>query len=322
MRFRRFSLCIFRGACLLAGSLFFCPPVTADEPSAAVRFVSWNLRNYLLTAVTPEPRAAHDTKPKPAEDVAAVTRILKELKPDVLGVSEIGGPEDLAALQARLKEAGFDLPHREHVIAADRVRHLGLLSRFPITARQSQTSLSYLHDETRLPVQRGFLDLTLQITPSYQLRCVGVHLKSRLATPEADENLMRRNEAHLLRLHTDTILTADPETNLLVYGDFNDTRDQPSIRAIPGPRGAQNYLTAITPADTRGDRWTYFYPAAETYSRIDYFFASRSLMPEVEEEQCTIYSGPDWFTASDHRALCFVLTPREKQPRVRKTEGR
>ena len=319
MRYRRSSLRLFRGACLLAGSLFFSPAApAADGAPDPVRFVSWNLRNYLHTVRAPENPAPRDTKPKPAEEIVAVTRILAELKPDILGVCEVGGRDDLAALQARLREAGVDLPHLEYVAAADRVRHLGLLSRYPITSSQSQTKLFYLCDESKLPVQRGFLDVTLQITPDYQLRCLGAHLKSRLATPEADENLMRRNEAHLLRQQADAILTAAPETNLLVYGDFNDTREQPAIRAIPGVRGDQNYLTAITPADSAGQRWTYYYPDADTYSRIDHLFASRGLMPEVNEKLCAIFASEDWFTASDHRPLLFAFTPHDLQRRPRK----
>ena len=93
-----------------------------------------------------------------------MTEILLKLRPDILGVCEMGSREDLAALQQRLKDAGLDLPHSEWVQAADPDRHLALLSRFPTVARQPQTRLSYLLDETKLPVQRGFLDVTLQIT--------------------------------------------------------------------------------------------------------------------------------------------------------------
>ena len=36
-------------------------------------------------------------------------------------------------------------------------------------------------------VRRGFLDVTVQVTPSYRLRCVGAHLKSKLPIPEGVE---------------------------------------------------------------------------------------------------------------------------------------
>jgi endonuclease/exonuclease/phosphatase family metal-dependent hydrolase len=323
VRFLRSTLSVFEGACIAAGSLFFCCADTvAEEAPAEVTFVEWNLKNYLHTITVPATRSPRETKPKPQGEVAAVTRIFTTLHPDIIGVCEMGGPEDLAGLQQRLKESGLDLPHSELVQAADNERHVGLLSRFPIIARQSQPKLTYLLDESKFPVQRGFLDVTLQITESYSLRCIGVHLKSRLEVPEANEGLMRRNEAYLLRRHVDTVLTAEPDTNLLVFGDFNDSRDQPALRAIPGIRGDATYLTALTPSDARGEKWTYYYKQDDTYSRIDYLFASKGLIPELDPKRCLIYSGADWFSASDHRALTTVIRPLDKSRRSRKPAAR
>ena len=321
MRAPRSVLLSFRGACITAGSLFLCSAASvADEPPT-VTLTTWNLRNYLHTVTAPAVRAPRDTKPKPAGEVAAVTQIILSLRPDILGVCEMGDREDLAALQQRLKDAGLDLPHSEWIQAADTDRHLALLSRFPIVARQPQTRLSYLLDESKFPVQRGFLDVTLQITPDYQLRCLGAHLKSRRDVPEASEALMRRNEAHLLRQYADGILTAAPDTNLLVYGDFNDTRDQPPVRAIAGPRGADTHLSPVAPSDDSGERWTYFFPDADTYSRVDFLLASKGLNPELDDRRCRIYSGPDWLLASDHRAITAVINPRDARPRAKRAAG-
>jgi endonuclease/exonuclease/phosphatase family metal-dependent hydrolase len=233
-------------------------------------------------------------------------------------VCEIGGAEDVTALQQRLKAAGLDLPHSELVLAADDERRLALLSRFPIVARQSQARLSYLLDDTRLPVQRGFLDVTLQITESYRLRCLGAHLKSRRGVPEANEGLMRRNEAHLLRRYAEDILTRDPDVNLLVYGDFNDTREQAAIRAVQGMRGSDLFLTPLAAEDDRGERWTHYFQETDTYSRFDYLLASRALLPETDPKQYRIPSGPDWSGASDHRPVSMVLTPVDRTRRPRK----
>lgn len=310
-----------KGACLLAGSLFFCRPAIAADPPP-VTFVAWNLRNYLQTTSQPHPGGIGDAKPKPAEEIAAVTAVLTELKPDILGVCEMGSRADLAAFQQRLKDAGLDLPHAEYVEAADRVRHLALLSRYPIAARAPQTELSYQLDELRLPVQRGFLDVTIEITPDYQLRCLGAHFKSRRDTPEASEALMRRNEAHLLRQHADAILIEAPETNLLLYGDLNDTRDQPSIRAVAGTRGADTALTPVPAADATGERWTYYFEQADTYARYDYLFVSRGLNPEVNDADCRLYSGADWLRASDHRALSAVIRPVDQGTKSKKPPAR
>ena len=314
-----------KGAGITFGSLFFCLSAAssqAEDRPSGITFASWNLRNYLQTTGAPEANAAGATPPKSPAAQAAVTRIILTMKPDILGVCEMGTAADLAALQSRLREAGLDLPHTELVEGADSERHLAILSRFPIVARNHQTKLTYLLDETLLPVQRGFLDVTLQITPAYQLRCVGAHLKSRRDVPEADESLMRRNEAHLLRQHADGILKAEPETNLLVYGDFNDTRETPAVRAVSGTRGTPAALTPVAVSDAAGERWTYYFQESDTYSRIDFLFASRGLNPELEDKSCRIYSGLDWLKASDHRPLTALIYPEEKKTKARSSSSK
>ncbi len=270
-----------------------------------IRFTAWNLKNYLHTVTPPRPDSSE--RPKSVREQRVITSILLKVKPDILGVCEMGSAEDLAHLQSDLKTAGLDLPYAEHVLGDDPDRHVALLSRFPISSRQPVTQLRYLLDENEFPVQRGFLDVTVAVTPDYALRLVGVHLKSRRDTPEADQALMRRNEAHLLRQHLDGILTAHPQTNLLVYGDFNDTRDQPGVKAIKGMSGSAAALTEIAAEDDSGERWTFYYPEADEYSRLDFLLASAPLLPEVRAPQSFLYSGKDWIKASDHRPITTVI---------------
>lgn len=301
---------------LLAGSLSGRAQDAVPAPSE-IRFTAWNLKNYLHT-VTPPPEGSTN-RPKPAKEQQAAVSILSQIRPDILGVCEMGSPADLAHLQAALKAAGLDLPHSERVQGDDPDRHLALLSRFPIASRQPVTQLRYRLDNSEFPVQRGFLDVSIAVTPAYTLRLVGAHLKSRRDVPEGDQALMRRNEAHLLRQHLDTILTAAPETNLLVYGDLNDTRDQPGVKAIKGLRGSTMALGEIAAEDASGERWTYYYPEADEYSRIDFLLASPALLPEVRENQSFLYGGRDWIQASDHRPVSTVIFPEDaaKKPRAK-----
>lgn len=280
-------------------------PPSSPAPVPEIRFTAWNLKNYLHTVVPPG--LGSSERPKPVREQRAITSILLKVKPDILGVCEMGSAEDLTHLQADLKSAGLDLPFMEHVQGDDPDRHVALLSRFPITSRQPVTQLRYQLDDNEFPVQRGFLDVTVAVTPEYALRLVGTHLKSRRDTPEADQALMRRNEAHLLRQHVDGILTADPQTNLLVYGDFNDTRDQPGVKAIKGMSGSAAALTEIAAEDDSGERWTFYYPEADEYSRLDFLLASAALLPEVRGPQSFLYSGKDWIKASDHRPVTTVI---------------
>jgi endonuclease/exonuclease/phosphatase family metal-dependent hydrolase len=61
--------------------------------------------------------------------------------------------------------------------------------------------------------------------------------------------------------------------------------------------------------DAEGDRWTYFGRWADRYDRIDYFFVSRGLWPEVRRDQSRIYRSPYWNEASDHRPIVAVIRP-------------
>ena len=158
------------------------PPAAAPLPE--IRFTAWNLKNYLHT-ITPPPEGSTN-RPKPAREQQTVISILSQIRPDILGVCEMGSPADLAHLQAALKAAGLDLPHAEHVQGDDPDRHVALLSRFPIAGRQPVTHLRYLLDNSEFPVQRGFLDVSVAVNPAYTLRLVGTHLKSRRDVPEGD----------------------------------------------------------------------------------------------------------------------------------------
>ena len=58
-----------------------------------------------------------------------------------------------------MREAGLELPFSEYVSAADRERHLALLSRFPIVERHSEKESFYDLNGQRESVERGFLDV-------------------------------------------------------------------------------------------------------------------------------------------------------------------
>ena len=270
-----------------------------------VVITGYNLENYFRTE-----RRGPDGKrlvaPKPQKQVDAVIRIIKEINPDILGVCEMGGPEDFEDFKTRLKEAGLGFTDSEYVEAADPERHLALLSRFPIVSRQPMKDVSFVLGGRQEKVRRGFLDVTVEVSPGFQLRLVGAHLKSKLATPEGDA-LLRRQEAQLLREHLTQVMSADPGVNLFVYGDFNDTKNEPAIQEIMGPKGAADHLYDLWLNDRVGDRWTHYWRVADTYERIDFMFANRTLLPKVDHDKSGIYRSDYWNDASDHRPLIATL---------------
>ena len=266
-----------------------------------IRFLSYNLKNYLTM------RRGKTYLPKPEPEIKALVEIIVRQKPDILGVCEIGTAKDLADLQKRLKNNGLDLPYSEHTGGRDKTRHLGLLSRFPIAATHSQRDSSYQMEGRTWVISRGILDATLQIEDS-QLRLLGVHLKSKRPINEADQELIRQNESRLLRNHADSILTAQPETRLLVYGDFNDTISTKTLTIAKSRRNAKKHLADFYFKDSRGELWTHFWDHQDIYSRFDYVLFSRNMRDHLVGKKSYIVDDPQWREASDHRPLLLVLT--------------
>lgn len=275
------------------------------QAGETVTFCSYNLKNWLL--MQPFGDRERPPQPKPESEKGKVIEYLSAIQPDILGVCEIGTREDLADLQARLKDAGMDLPHIEFSQGADPVRSLALLSRHPISARDSQGGLPYSIGEERFAFQRGILDATVDIRPDHRVRFLGVHLKSKREVPEGDQALMRRNEAHLVRAHLDKIFSLHSRPNLVLYGDFNEHRNEPAIQAIIGSRAMESYMIEIPVKDSHGLLWTHFWDPADVYSRLDYLFVSRNLRPAVDTKKSHIFTSPDFDKASDHRPVVLVF---------------
>ncbi|MDH4454892.1 MAG: endonuclease/exonuclease/phosphatase family protein [Verrucomicrobiota bacterium] len=296
---------------VLGPAVFFAAALLSAAVPERLTFCSYNLKNWLtMDRFDQQTYKTLPSAPKPEDERQRVVKILAAIKPDILGVCEIGNADDLADLQKRLKATGIDLPHTELAHGGDETRRLAILSRLPIKLRNSQTDLKYQLGAQTLPFQRGILHVTIPITPTFDLHCVGVHLKSKREITEADQAQMRRNEARLLRKHLDSIFTQEPGARILAYGDFNEHRNEPAISDIIGsPRTSDTAMQDVWLKDKDGEVWTHFWDAADTYARLDYCFASRLLRPHLDYRGCYIYSARDFDKASDHRPLVLKISP-------------
>lgn len=296
---------------LAAGWLLVEGALAADRFSVA----TYNVENYLAAPVPG--RTA-----KPVEAKAKVRDTLLALRADVVALQEMGNTNAFLELRASLKAAGLDYPHWEHITGRDTNIHVAVLSRFPIVARRPHTNDSFLLDERRFRVSRGFIELDLQVTPQFQFTLLAAHLKSKRPVPEADQAELRQQEAALLREKIDAHLKAKPTVPLLVVGDLNDTREAKPVRTVIG-RG-RTALVDLRPEEaTRATpdaplqrtaanvTWTYFYNREDTYSRFDYVLANRTLASRVVSEQTCVLALPWWREASDHRPVLvtFSLSP-------------
>jgi endonuclease/exonuclease/phosphatase family metal-dependent hydrolase len=273
------------------------------------RVAAYNVENY-LDQPTDSRRFTKSNEAK-----AKVRESIRAMKPDVIALAEMGGTNALLELRDSLKAEGVDLPYWEHITGFDTNIHVAVLSRFPITARRPHTNDNFLLNGRRFRVGRGFLEVEVKVNANYSFTLLAAHLKSKRPVPEADEAELRLEEAKLLRAKVDAILRSNPNANIVVAGDFNNTKNSPSTRALMGT--GRFRLVDTRPAERNGDNvpnpnprfepknvtWTYYYGVEDSYSRVDYILLSPSMAREWLKDETYIPTIPKWGVGSDHRPL-------------------
>jgi endonuclease/exonuclease/phosphatase family metal-dependent hydrolase len=305
------------------------------EGPATYSVCSWNIENFGLASHHSKEGQVY-YKMKPDEEIGAVISILKKLNPDVLGVNEIiQDPQNkyLQLFKSKLHEAGLEYPYMSTTQGEDpRIQNL-LLSRFPIvedaplnqdTFDVTQRSRSTGEERTlKMRMERGIVNCAVQITPSYRLHVMLVHFKSRLPSPtivsdnphEYGDQVIRHNEAAILKAAIDREMAKDPQEKLIVMGDFNDGPKSKTMDTILDSKSPQHPVEELPLVDSLGDQWTHYYDFTDDYTRIDHQFVSHALQPEWVADKSFIYrknaGDPpelDTYKASDHRPLYSVFS--------------
>jgi len=277
------------------------------EAAEKLKIATYNLENYLLAATSSRPQKSETARAKIREIVAAIN-------PDILALQEIGSNEALVELQRALRIQGVDFPHSELVRGYDTNIFVALLSKIPIQARHSHQDKKFLLYGRRFQMSRGILDVDFQTADRYAFTLLSAHLKSQRISTLADESEIREQEALLLREVVDARLKANPGLNLIVLGDFNDTKESKAIRTLLGrgktglidTRPAEKSSFPVASASGNSNRritWTHFFATEDTYSRIDYILLSSGMAREWISAESFIFTTPDWGQASDHRPL-------------------
>jgi len=299
---------IILGAFCLSGICF----LSADElhPDSAqkpVNFMAYNIRNFLtMDRYENGERKKH---PKPDSEVTPLIEIIAESKPDILGICEIGTKQDLQKFNALLKAKGLDYPFTEHTGGGDDTRHLALLSRYPILKSHSppKEALIYQLEGEEETMGRGILHVEIKVS-GHLIHFLGVHLKSKRPVPPKDQELIRINEARLLREHVDRFVKDKPDAKLIVYGDFNDTPRSRTTRTIKGHGHSKGFLQPIYLTDSRGEHWTHFWKSELSYTVLDYICVSKAIKPFISGNSFII-DDPRWEKASDHRPMSVEIIP-------------
>ena len=303
-------------------SQWFGLAAVAALGACPVRAETFRVATYNVESYLDEP--AGTRPPKSAEAKAKIREGILAIKPDVLALQEMGGTNALIELRDSLKRDGLDLPYWEHVSGYDTNIHVAVLSRFPFAARRPHTNESFLLSGRRFHVSRGFAEVDVRAATNYAFTLIAAHLKSKRAVAEADESELRLEEAKLLREAIDARFAANPDANLVVLGDFNDTKDAPSTRAVIG-RGRFK-LADTRPAERNGDNvpnpnpaweprnvtWTHYYGKEDSYSRIDYLLLSPGMAREWVAGGTYVLTLPNWGVGSDHRPIVAAFESADK----------
>ncbi len=251
------------------------------------------------------------TKSKSESGKSKVQEQILALQADVLALEEIGTTNLLVELRDSLDKLGLNYPYWEFVEGSDTNLHLALLSRFPIVARRPHTKEVFLLNGRRLSVNRGFLEVDVQVNEHYRFTLLSAHLKSKRQSFIADEEEIRESEAGLLRKKVDQLLSVNVGRNVVVLGDFNDNKSSPTLKTLMG-KGALGLVdTRPTERPENGNHrernqresWTFFFATEDVYSRVDYILISRGMAREWVSEESFVLARPDWSEASDHRPI-------------------
>lgn len=304
----------FRTFISLAIALLTSNPSLAES----FRVAAYNVENYLDQPEGTRPKKSDAAKAKIRESIRA-------LKPDVISFEEMGGLSALEELRGSLKAEGLEFQYWEHVTGYDTNIHVALLSKFPIVARRPHTNDNFLLSGRRFRVSRGFTEVDIKVNDQYTFTLIGAHLKSKRPVPQADEAEMRFEEAKVLRAKIDARLAGDPNANLIVLGDFNDTYNAKAIKEVIG-RGKTG-LVDTRPAERNGDNlpnptnprykprdvtWTHYYGVEDTYNRIDYILLSHGMAREWVTNETYVLTIPNWGLGSDHRPIVATFEANDK----------
>jgi endonuclease/exonuclease/phosphatase family metal-dependent hydrolase len=279
--------------------------LVGEGRAETLTIATYNVENYTATdRMTAD--GYRQNYPKPEVQKQALRQVLLRLKADLVVLQEMGSSKYLDELVRDLKRDGLDYPQSFVLEAADKERHLAVISRRKIDAIVPHPVIEFPYFGGHEKVKRGLLELSLK-TSIGTLTIYGVHLKSRFTDrPDDPRSSVRRDgEATTIRDMIFSPSRAVDGTRCIVLGDFNDDRvSKPLQRFLK--RGKTSLLESLPAVDSRGETWTHLFRKEETYSRVDHVLVSTEVLPYVKG-RAVIEDGAGVTDASDHRPVFVTL---------------
>ncbi len=262
---------------------------------------TWNLQNYLLSLRFPEGRFRPDY-PKPEAEKQRLREILRQSRPDILFIQELGSAAFLRELQLDLAAGGLDYPFTGFSGVPGTRSGLGFLSRI-------EPDQVIFHDplltESGLPLPRGLQEVRF-ILQGCSWRFFHVHLKSRWSDDPSDPDatIPRREGLAALAAFLRRIRAADPDSRAVLVGDFNTPHDSPLLNPLRAD------WIRLLPAGPSGLRYTYTHRKSASREILDGFWI---LQPGILQPLAILPAGAS-SAPSDHRLVLVELSDPSDSP--------
>jgi endonuclease/exonuclease/phosphatase family metal-dependent hydrolase/predicted small lipoprotein YifL len=293
------------------------------RPATNLRIATYNIRNLFdgkpnpgqpIIAADDAETAAGPEQAKPEKELQALSVSMHEINADLIGMQEVESKATLTAFRDRfLKDMGY----QEVVLVEgndERGIDVALFSRYPVLNVKS-------HKDVRFPVQgqgiqgfnRDLLQVKIQGPNNYTFTVFVAHLKSQHGEAVADAK--RRAEAEAANRIIREFQQANPNENVVMMGDFNDTFQTAEIAPLVSPQSGLGF-TDIINQDLGAGPEVFSYHPSKYRSRIDYILLNQNMKREYINKSVKLYKplkdGNTWqklyfYDASDHIPVTIDL---------------
>ncbi len=275
------------------------PPPQKKAPrvfDGTVKVATYNILNLFDEHDDPY-HSDEGTPAKPLEQMENVAKTIRSIDADVLALQEIENRGYLERfVTAMLGDMGYD-----HVVCIESNDRRGIdcavLSRLPVGPVTSYRHLRFDDGAGgKMRFRRDLLQARIEPEGYSPFSVFVVHLKSKRGGSDTTENL-RVAEAKQARAVFDDILAADKNELFLLCGDFNDTWESATLKALVGTGRdvLRNFLDDLP-------------PDVETYNRrhkstIDFILASPAMGRCYVRKSCRVIPGSVETSGSDHNPV-------------------
>jgi endonuclease/exonuclease/phosphatase family metal-dependent hydrolase len=230
------------------------------------KVMSWNIENLIQPAPNELERLSVFK-----EKLNLLSRVIRQLNPDVIGFQEVGSESALLLLKQTLKNdyahhAVSEFPDRRGIRVAFLSKWAIVeredIAEFPIGPALQIAEFAENQKTTRLVTRMGRGALRIRVqgqSPKLTADVISTHLKSKLLSfsrPDGSTSFQPKNEtervqvagiavhkrtaeAVTVRSHINTLLSSPTPTPLILLGDFNDGPETQTSLIFNGPPGSE-----------------------------------------------------------------------------------